>query len=129
MLFQFRHRMGPGDLVYVRRDKRSILGYGEITGDYVYQPERGPYHHVRCVDWLDTGQWDASDILKKELPTQFPMTLYDISDRPEFLDQLDQTIQKTPWRASLMLDDAIEEDVGNLTETTERESQEPPLNR
>ena len=50
-VWQFGHEMKIGDVVLAKRGRRDILGWGLVTGDYAYDPERAEFRHVRTVEW------------------------------------------------------------------------------
>ena len=47
--------MRPGDLVFAKRGRSRIVGYGTVLGDYKFEPEREDYKHVRRVRWDGRG--------------------------------------------------------------------------
>ena len=49
--WEFAHEMNKGDIVLAKRGRGVILGWGTVTGDYTYEPERTEYQNVRTVDW------------------------------------------------------------------------------
>ena len=49
--WEFVHEMKIGDIVLAKKGRRAILGWGEITDEYTYLPERAEYQSVRSVDW------------------------------------------------------------------------------
>jgi 5-methylcytosine-specific restriction protein B len=73
---QFAHEMQVGDIVFAKRGRREIVGYGVVSSAYRYEPERQTYVHVRSVDWKKRGQWVPRD---KPLVTK---TLTDIGQYP-----------------------------------------------
>ena len=73
---QFAHEMQVGDIVFAKRGRREIVGYGVVSSAYRYEPERKSYVHVRSVDWKKRGQWVPRD---KPLVTK---TLTDIGQYP-----------------------------------------------
>ena len=77
-VWQFVNDMKPGDVVFVKRGLKEIIGRGVVTGDYVYDPEGGEYPHLREVSWKRQGSWRSDQ--------QFPMkTLTEITDYPDLL--------------------------------------------
>lgn len=50
-LNQFAHTIKIGDIVVLPRKVTDGVAIGEVTGDYVYDPD-GPYKHSRKVKWL-----------------------------------------------------------------------------
>ena len=57
-VWQFSHDMQPGDIVIAKKGISVLYGWGRISGDYAYEPERGEYQHIRTVDWKKTGSWN-----------------------------------------------------------------------
>lgn len=49
-LWDFYNNMKNGDVVFVKKGENDVLGYGEISGDYEYDPSF-EYHHKRKVIW------------------------------------------------------------------------------
>lgn len=77
-VWQFANDMKPGDVIFVKRGLKEIIGRGVVTGDYVYDPEGGEYPHLREVSWKRPGSWRSDQ--------QFPMkTLTEITDYPDLL--------------------------------------------
>ena len=52
MVFDFKNTMEIGDLVIIERTNTSIDAIGVVTGEYVYDPDRGEYPRSRSVEWL-----------------------------------------------------------------------------
>lgn len=48
-------RMKIGDIVLAKKGRGAILGWGKITGEYNYLPERAEFKNVRTVDWHPCG--------------------------------------------------------------------------
>lgn len=59
--WQFANEIKPGDIVFVKKGRRVIVGRGIVQGDYVYAPERGEYCNIRTVRWTDKGEWIHPD--------------------------------------------------------------------
>ncbi|MDA1036082.1 MAG: AAA family ATPase [Chloroflexi bacterium] len=79
---QFVHDMQVGDLVFAKKGRREIVGYGVVTGDYQYEPTRGDYPNVRSVDWKKRGNWFPR---KKNLVTK---TLTEVGKYPQLVADL-----------------------------------------
>ena len=81
-VWQFANEIKPGDVIFVKRGLKEILGRGVVTGDYVYDPEGGEYPHLRDVSWKRQGSWRSDQ--------QFPMkTLTEITDYPDLLARIE----------------------------------------
>ncbi|MBP3531920.1 MAG: AAA family ATPase [Thermoguttaceae bacterium] len=76
--WQFANEMKPGDVVFVKRGRKQIIGRGVVEGDYVYEPERGVYRHVRAVRWDAAGAWEVAE----PLPVK---TLIDVTSRSDLV--------------------------------------------
>ena len=49
--WEFVHEMKIGDILIVKKGRSVILGWGKVTGDYTYDPERAEYQNLRKVEW------------------------------------------------------------------------------
>ena len=56
-LWDFLHRLKPGDIIYAKRGTNEIIGRGCIESDYIYDENREEYKHFRRVKWTDKGSW------------------------------------------------------------------------
>ncbi|HSW29777.1 MAG TPA: AAA family ATPase [Longimicrobiales bacterium] len=50
-VWEFSRGMQVGDIVIAKKGRSRLLGWGEIVGEYQFQPERSEYQHVRLVRW------------------------------------------------------------------------------
>ena len=81
-VWQFANEIKPGDVIFVKRGLKELLGRGIVTGDYVYDPDGGEYPHLREVSWKRRGSWRSNQ--------QFPMkTLTEITDYPDLLARIE----------------------------------------
>lgn len=81
-VWQFANEMKPGDVIFVKRGLKEIIGRGVVTGDYVYDPDGGEYPHLREVSWMRQGSWRSDQ--------QFPMkTLTDITYDQELVKRIE----------------------------------------
>ena len=80
--YQFVHEMQVGDLVYAKKGRREIVGYGVVTGEFRHEPERGDYPNVRTVEWKKRGSWVPRE---KALVTK---TLTDVGKYPQLVADL-----------------------------------------
>ena len=58
MYWQFAKVMKPGDIVFAKRGRRTIIGRGIVTGEYCFNPNRERYKNTRGVKWTDKGEWE-----------------------------------------------------------------------
>lgn len=66
----FLHRIKPGDLVGIPLRTRSAIVFGEVRGEYQYEPSNPEgARHIREVEWLET------DMSKTLLPSDILQSL------------------------------------------------------
>ena len=94
--WQFANEMKPGDVVFVKRGRKQIVGRGVVAGDYVYEPERGAYRHVRAVRWDAAGAWEVAE----PLPVK---TLTDVTPRADLV----KTMLSLVAESAVDADDAL----------------------
>jgi AAA domain (dynein-related subfamily)/Mrr N-terminal domain len=56
--YEFAHVIRPGDLVFAKRGRSRIVGYGTILGDYKFEGSREEYRNVRRIRWDARGDWN-----------------------------------------------------------------------
>ena len=83
--FDFAHLMKPGDLVFAKKGRGILVGYGKITGDYIYDEGRSFYKHVRAVRWEERGKWH----FEGSLPLK---TVTEISQYSDFVRSLKELV-------------------------------------
>lgn len=89
-LWQFANEIRVGDIIFAKKGIHKIIGKGVVTSDYIYDPERKDYKHIRKVKWTNKGEW--------EHPGQAAMkTLTDISSYTDYVHKLlDLFAEETP---------------------------------
>lgn len=85
-LWEFVHKMKVGDIIYVKKGLKKIIGKGIVEGDYYYDETLSEYPNLRKVNWKNQGEWDCADnnVLK---------TLTDITSYPDYIKKLDTLIE------------------------------------
>lgn len=74
--WQFAHDMAPGDVVFAKRGQNEIIGRGVIDSDYMYDPNRAEYKHVRRVRWDRIGSWQLPGDQRIPIKTLTDITRY-----------------------------------------------------
>jgi len=82
-LRDFLYEIRKGDIVFVKRGITELVGFGEVTSDYFYDPDQPEYRHLRKAEWRKKGSWMIPDNMKN-LPVK---TLTELTD-PERIKQL-----------------------------------------
>lgn len=80
-LWQFYNEMQPGDIVFVKRGRKDILGMGTVESEYCYDESAGEYPHYRRVKWTDKGHWKNENAFAMK-------TLTDVTKYTEFVETI-----------------------------------------
>ncbi len=93
MVYAFFKEIKQGDIVFAKKGTKKLIGYGKVVSDYIYSPQRKEYHHIRNVQWLNTGEWELPDDIKVHVEALTEITLY-----PEYLQRIKHIlgIESTP---------------------------------
>ena len=76
--WDFANVMQVGDIVFAKQGIKKIVGYGLVSGDYLFDDNRQSFKSTRRMKWLGKGTWD----LPEDGPLA-PKTLTDISRYPD----------------------------------------------
>ena len=76
--WQFANDIKPGDIIFVKKGRKEIIGRGVVEGEYVYDPTREHYRNTRTVRWTDKGLWEHSEQLAMK-------TLTDVTPYTDFV--------------------------------------------
>lgn len=80
--WQFVNEMQPGDVVFVKKGRRQLVGKGVVLSDYEYDAKRPDmYCNVRRMNWTHSGEWELAE------PTVVK-TLTDVTAYTEFVEKL-----------------------------------------
>jgi hypothetical protein len=82
---QFVHDVKVGDIVFAKRGRSEIVGYGVVSSEYRHEPERGRFTNVRGVDWKRRGAWKTESLLVTK-------TLTDITQYPQLVAELRELV-------------------------------------
>ena len=100
--WQFAHVMKPGDIVFAKRGRSTILGYGILDGAYKYDSSRKSFKHGHAVRWLARGEWPLAPDDRLPLKTVTEITRNtDLVERISKLVGFDlRTVDQAPTPAS-----------------------------
>ncbi|WP_246861306.1 AAA family ATPase [Bacillus sp. REN3] len=77
LTWQFANEMKKGDVIFVKKGLKKIIGRGIVSSDYRYDSSRNEYKHIRSVNWTHKGEWDhEGQIVLKTLTDITPYTDY-----------------------------------------------------
>lgn len=78
------NEMKPGDVVFVKKGTKKLIGRGIITSDYMFDPSRpDEFKHIRRMNWTNKGEWDHPG--PGEMSTKW---LVDETHLPHYIEQL-----------------------------------------
>lgn len=81
--FEFVHEIKPKDIIIVKKGRKELLGFGEVTSDYYYDNGRDRFKSCRKVDWKTKGNWKVNHSLVLK-------TLTNISNYPSENDNYEK---------------------------------------
>lgn len=61
-VWQFANEMKPGDIVFAKKGRSTIIGRGIVTSDYIFDDSLANYKHIRKVNWTNVGEWESNDM-------------------------------------------------------------------
>ncbi|WP_003545502.1 AAA family ATPase [Desulfotomaculum nigrificans] len=56
--WQFANVIQAGDIVYVKKGMRKVIGRGIVESDYIFDDGREEYKHIRKIKWTHNGEWE-----------------------------------------------------------------------
>lgn len=77
--YDFVHTINIGDIIIVKKGRGELLGFGEVTSNYIYDENRSDYNSVRRVDWKLKGNWRVNFSLVMKTLTD--ITSYQAHDK------------------------------------------------
>ena len=79
--WQFANSMKPGDVVFAKKGRNTVIGRGVVLSDYEFNDSREYTKNIRKVKWTHKGEWPH--------PGQAAMkTLTDITSFTDYVDKL-----------------------------------------
>ncbi len=89
--WDFAKVMKVGDIVFAKKGMKKIIGYGVVTGAYLFDDKMQSYKNTRPMKWLGKGTWDLSEIGHVPLKT-----LTDISRHPDMVERISRLVELPP---------------------------------
>ena len=75
--WQFANEMEIGDIIFVKKGTKKIIGRGVVSSEYIFDDSRKEYSHIHKVRWTHKGEWDhEGKIVTKTLTDVTPYTDY-----------------------------------------------------
>ena len=93
-VWQFTHDMKPGDIVYAKKGRSTIIGRGVVESDYYYDEDREEFKNVRRVKWTNVGVWDSEDIHAMK-------TLTNVTKYKDYVEKLESLFDSSKKRTNM----------------------------
>lgn len=81
-VWQFANEMKPGDIVFAKKGRSTIIGKGVVTSDYIFDDSLANYKHIRKVNWTNVGEWESNDMHAMK-------TLTNVTRFKDYVDELE----------------------------------------
>lgn len=86
--YEFAHIMKKGDIIFVKKGKSSLIGYGEVIGDYFFDSERKDFKSIRAVKWISKKSYNIDWTLALKTLTNVTSYLTDHPSYEKYSDRL-----------------------------------------
>ena len=87
--YSFAHDVSKGDVVFLKKGRKKLLGRGIISSDYYYDKKRDSKKHVRKIGWKQKGEWPTNCTLPIK-------TLTDITKDTDLIKYLEGLMNGPP---------------------------------
>lgn len=88
-IWNFLNGLKQGDIIFVKKGLRKIIGRGVVAGDYQYDSDAPDYKNVRTVCWEKVGEWNTDHQLVQK-------TLTDITKYSDLVKELEALSSDAP---------------------------------
>lgn len=92
-VWQFSNEMKPGDIVFAKKGRNTIIGRGVVESDYEFDESRDDYKHIRKVNWTNIGEWFIDDAVAVK-------TLTNITRDTDYITKLNNLVDGTSEEVS-----------------------------
>ena len=85
-LWEFAHKMSPGDILVMKEGRTSYIGIGVVISHYMWDDEAPRHKSIRKAKWVKTGRWSVEGMITQK-------TLTDVSPKkyPDYKEKLEAT--------------------------------------
>ena len=95
--WQFVHDMKPGDIVFAKKGRTTVIGRGVVVSDYIYDENRDEYRNIRKVKWTHKGEWPHPGMAAMKVLTDItPYTEYVAKMNDLFLEEVEDEKEDPP---------------------------------
>lgn len=91
-IWQFANDVKPGDVIYAKKGRGTVIGRGVVTSDYYYDGAREKYRNLRNVEWDFNGAVEHPG-------TSAMKTLTNITGYEGYHEKIDEAIDGKPAAA------------------------------
>lgn len=87
-VWQFSNEMKPGDIVFAKKGRSTIIGRGIVESGYIFDDSLSEFNHIRKVNWTNIGEWQTNDMHAMK-------TLTNITRYKDYVEELNHLIGDT----------------------------------
>ena len=100
MLYGFVNEMKPGDIVFAKKGRSTIVGRGVVTSDYYYDSSRENHPHLRKVQWTHKGEWKTDSMLAMKTLTNITRYTDDVKQLNKLIEgnEISEPVESTDKR-------------------------------
>ena len=84
-VWQFANEMKPGDIVFAKKGRSTIIGRGIVESEYIFDDSLSDFKHIRKVNWTNIGEWQTNDMHAMK-------TLTNITRYKDYVEELNHLI-------------------------------------
>lgn len=92
-VWQFSNEMKPGDIIFAKKGRNTIIGRGVVESDYEFDESRDDYKHIRKVNWTNIGEWLIDDSVAMK-------TLTNVTRNADYVTKLNNLVDGTSQEVS-----------------------------
>ena len=86
--FSFANELNIGDIVFAKKGRKELIGYGVVKSDYYFDDKRNTYKSCRKVEWRKKGNWEIDFSLALKTLTNITKYKSENSDYDTFYELL-----------------------------------------
>ena len=100
MLYSFAYEMKPGDIVFAKKGRSTIVGRGVVTSDYFYDGNHEIHPHLRKVKWTHKGEWKTDSMLAMKTLTNITRYTDDVKQLNKLIEgnEISEPVESTDKR-------------------------------
>ena len=101
-VWQFVHDMKPGDVIFAKQGRGTVIGRGVVTSEFIYDETKpSEFKYYRLINWTNKGEWPHPGKAVNK-------TLTDITQYTDYVKQLNDLFGEEEGVDNLILNEENE---------------------